>query len=295
MPERILLAGATGHLGRALGPALVSAGYNVRALVRQSAQEGSVASWADEVVCSPATDRAALKGAARGVDAVISAIGITLQNDGMSYEDVDFGANRNLLEEALAQGVGRFAYVASLGGDRLRALPLTAAKEKFVDALRAAPIRHTILRPNGLFHDFDALLGQAFSGSIALVGDGSARLNPISERDAALRIVAALSESVDTVSFGGPDVLNWREIAETCIRVADRPVNLVSLDPGKIAATVAMLPWLTPESVHGALSFHLTMMAQDNLGPGCGSDRLGDWLAARASAMGGEPGEEDAA
>ncbi|WP_372424534.1 NAD(P)H-binding protein [Salinarimonas chemoclinalis] len=91
MPERILQAGATGHLGRALGAAPVSAGYDVRALVRRSERDASIARWADEVVCSPATDRNALKGSARGVDAVVGAIGITLQNDGMADEDVDYG------------------------------------------------------------------------------------------------------------------------------------------------------------------------------------------------------------
>lgn len=295
MTRTVFLAGGTGHLGQALGQALSDADCRVRALVRSEAQRNLVAPWATEIVVAQATDGAQLDGLARGSDIMLSAIGITLQNDGVTYDAVDFGANRNLLDAALADGVEHFAYVASLGGERMRHLPMTAAKENFVDALSAAPIRGTVLRPNALFHDFAALLGQAAAGRIALVGDGAARLNPISERDAAERIVAALAEPAEDVPFGGPEVWSWREIAEACFRVQGRPANMVTLDPTKIATTVEVLPRLTPEAVHGPLTFHLTMMGQDSLGPRCGVDQLGDWLAARAEAICAEMGKEAAA
>lgn len=295
MNQRVLLAGATGHLGRALGPALKEAGYLVRALVRHSEQLQLVAPWAAETVVAQATNPRQLAGVAADVDVVISAVGITLQNDGATYEEVDFGANRNLLDETLRQGVDHFAYVASLGGESMRHMPMTAAKERFVDLLRAAPIRHTVLRPNALFHDFEALLGQAMAGRIALVGEGRNRLNPVSERDGAQRIVTALSATDDNVDFGGPQVLSWREIAEACFRLLNRARAITVLDPAKVAATVEMLPWITPEAVHGPLSFHLTMMGQDSIGPRCGNDRLIDWLEARAATPNrGRPREEAA-
>lgn len=295
MTQSILLAGATGNLGQALGRALSDSGYRVRALVRREAQQRIVSSWADEVVVAQATDRTQLDGATRDVDIVLSAIGITLQNDGATYEQVDYGANRNLLDAALDARVGHFAYVASLGGQHLRHLSMTAAKERFVDELQAAPIRDTVLRPNALFHDFEALLGQALTGAIALVGDGDARLNPISARDAAERSVAALAEPADDVPFGGPETWQWHDIAAACFRLLDRPAHLARLDPAKVAATIEMLPQLTPETVHGALTFHLTMMGRDNLGPSCGTDSLEDQLAASATAMRAGHNTEEAA
>lgn len=242
MTQTILLAGATGHLGQALGQALSDAGYRVRALVRREAQRAIVALWATETVVAQAMDRAQIDGAMRDCSAVVSALGITLQNDGASYDAVDYGANRNLLDAALTEGVWHFAYVASLGGERMCHLPMTAAKEKFVDALNAAPIRATVLRPNALFHDFEALLAQAMTGRIALVGGGSARLNPISEGDAARRIVAALSEPERDVPFGGPEEWTWCEIARSCFRILNKPENIVTLDREKIATSVGMLP-----------------------------------------------------
>lgn len=295
MTQSVLLAGATGHLGQALGQALSASGYHVRAIVRRDEQRSIVASWAAETVVAQATDSTQLDDAARDTDIVLSALGITLQNDGATYGEIDYGANRNLLDAALAEGVGHFAYVASLGGDRMRHLPMTAAKERFVDDLRSATLRGTVLRPNALFHDFEALLGQALSGTITLVGDGAARLNPISERDAAHRIVTALTEPATEVPFGGPETWTWRDIAAACFRLLDRPAQFVALDPAKIAATIEMLPQLTPEPVHGALTFHLTMMGQDSLGPSCGDDKLGDWLATHAATMGEAQRKEVAA
>lgn len=285
MTTSILLAGATGHLGQALGQVLAASGYRVRALVRRDEQRGIVASWADEIVVAKATAPTELDGVADGIDLVLSAIGITVQNDGASYAEVDYGANRNLLDAARDAGVEQFAYVASFGGDRLRHLPMTAAKEQFVDELAQAPIRSIVLRPNALFHDFAALLEQALSGTIALVGDGETRLNPISERDAAQRIVTALTGQDREVPFGGPETWRWRDIAAVCSAMLEHSARLAPLDPAKVAATIDLLPKLTPESVHGPLTFHLTMMGQDNLAPHWGTDRLEDWLAATASAM----------
>ena len=40
------------------------------------------------------------KGVCEDIDVVISTVGITRQKDGMTYMDVDFQANANLIDEA---------------------------------------------------------------------------------------------------------------------------------------------------------------------------------------------------
>jgi nucleoside-diphosphate-sugar epimerase len=74
-----------------------------------------------------------LQGIMNDVDVVISTIGITKQKDGLTYMDVDYQANLNLLNEAKKAGVRKFIYVSAFNADRLKHLKIAAAKEKFVD------------------------------------------------------------------------------------------------------------------------------------------------------------------
>jgi hypothetical protein len=92
----------------------------------------------DEKFVGEVTRPETLAGIAQDVDVVISAIGITRQRDGFSYEDVDYAGNANLLKEAVRSGVGKFVYVSVLHADQMAGLKTVQAKEQFVDELRAA-------------------------------------------------------------------------------------------------------------------------------------------------------------
>ena len=86
------------------------------------------------------TRRETLKGCCNGIDTVISTAGITRQKDGLTYMDVDYQANLNLLEEALNSGVRKFIYVSALNGQHLRHRKIFRAKGGFVERLRASGI-----------------------------------------------------------------------------------------------------------------------------------------------------------
>jgi nucleoside-diphosphate-sugar epimerase len=66
------------------------------------------------------TNTVPTKNCCDGIDIVISSVGITKQTDGLSYIDVDYQANLNLLNEAQKSGVSKFVYVSVLNGEKLR-------------------------------------------------------------------------------------------------------------------------------------------------------------------------------
>lgn len=66
----VLVAGATGYLGRHAVAAFRARGHCVRALVRQEGRSGT-----DETVVAGATSEAALDGVCHGTDWVLSALG----------------------------------------------------------------------------------------------------------------------------------------------------------------------------------------------------------------------------
>ena len=264
MTRSILLAGATGHPGQALARALHEAGWRVRALVRRGDQRGMVGPRAAETVVASASDRARLEGIASGIDIVLSAMAITLRSHGASRAEPDFSTNRNLLGAALADRVEHFACVTSLGGERMRHLPMPAAKEKFVGIMSAAPVRRTVLRRNARLDDFEAPPGQATAACI----------------------VAVLRAPAEDVPSGDPAAWSRRGIAKACLRALGCPARMGTPASAKIAAAIEMLPRRTPEAMHGALTIPPTMMGRNSLGPRCGAERLQDWLAARAVAFG---------
>ena len=147
--KTVFIAGATGYLGRHLVAHYVRQGWHVRALVRDATRASDLT--AQEVIEAQATQAKTLCGVMGGAGLVISALGITHQKDGLSYFDVDYQANANLLKHVLRAGVPRFAYIHVLNADLLPDVLFVTAKEVFANLLRTAPIASTIIAPSGFF------------------------------------------------------------------------------------------------------------------------------------------------
>jgi uncharacterized protein YbjT (DUF2867 family) len=133
--HKVLLAGASGYLGRFIANELEKQGYPVRIILRNR-KDIPFDTKNMEVVWSEVTKPESLTGILEGIDVVISTVGITKQKDGFTYMDVDYQANKNLLEESKKAGAKKFIYVSAFNADKIRHLKIAAAKEKFVDELK---------------------------------------------------------------------------------------------------------------------------------------------------------------
>ena len=118
--KRVLVAGATGYLGSYVAQEFKSQGYFVRALVRSLEKTARMTTQPDEIVQGEITCPETLAHICDGIDVVFSLVGITRQKDGLTFKDVDYQGNKNLLEAALAAGVRKFIYVSVFKGDHLR-------------------------------------------------------------------------------------------------------------------------------------------------------------------------------
>ncbi|MEZ4980042.1 MAG: SDR family oxidoreductase [Saprospiraceae bacterium] len=204
--KSILLAGSTGYLGKHLLNQLLSRPYQVRAIARNKNKLKDYHQDNLQVMEAELTEPKSLEGVCAGIHTIISTVGITRQKDGLSYMDVDYKANLNLLEEAKRAGVEHFVYVSAINGDKYRHLKIFEAKEKFVDALVSSGLNYTIVRPNGFFSDMRDFLEMAHSGNVFLFGNGEQKFNPIAGEDLAEAMVQQLENPVPAFSIGGPDV-----------------------------------------------------------------------------------------
>jgi uncharacterized protein YbjT (DUF2867 family) len=97
--KRILVAGSTGYLGSYVVEEFKRRGHPVRALARSAEKLSRLHNQPDEIFQAQITEPKSLSGVCNGIDVVFSSVGITKQKDGLTFKDVDYQANLNLLEE----------------------------------------------------------------------------------------------------------------------------------------------------------------------------------------------------
>jgi UDP-glucose 4-epimerase len=106
---RILVTGSAGHLGEALVRVLGEEGHEVRGL---DVLESAFTSVAGSIV-----DRAVVRESVRGMDAVLHAATLHKPHVGShgraDFVDTNITGTLNLLEEAVAAGVGRFVFTST--------------------------------------------------------------------------------------------------------------------------------------------------------------------------------------
>lgn len=276
--KKVLVAGATGYLGQYLVAELKKQGYWVRALVRRQNQQGLVAS-ADHIYVGEVTEPNTLHGVTEGIDVVISAVGITRQKDGLTYMDVDYQGNINLLDKAIADEVKQFVYVSAIDGDKNRHLKIFEAKERFADELKQSSLSSIIVRPNGYFSDMGDFLKMAASGRVYLFGDGHVQINPISGKDLAEFIVKALNQGQarQELSVGGPEVLSLNDIANCAAQALGQDIKISYLPDWVRRGSIFAARHFTPQKFYGPIEFFLTFMGESHLGEPVGGDRLEDF------------------
>jgi len=270
----VLVAGATGYLGGFVVRELAARGYRVKALARAPEKLAGVQDAVDEIAVAEVTRPETLTHVCEGVEVVFSSIGITRQADGLSFRDVDYQGNRNLLDAALRAGVKRFVYVSVLDGPDLRHLDIVEAHEAFVDELRAAAIDSAVLRPTGYFSDMTQFLDMARHGRVWLVGTGEHRVNPVHGADLAAVCADAIEGGGPEIDVGGPEILTWTEIAQLAFRALGKSPR-VNRVPTWLMRSAVRLVRLFNRHQGELLAFFATMATRDVVAPAYGSHTLG--------------------
>lgn len=275
--SRILLAGATGYLGSHILTQLVKDKRQTTIIVRdlRRLQLPAAAMHNIAVLQAELTQPQSILNCCEGIDTVISTVGITQPQKGLTYMDVDYQANYNLLQEALKSGVRKFIYISVFKGEQLKNdVAICAAKERFANALKSSGLAYCIIRPTGYFSDMGALFDLAKKGRIYLFAGGAAKINPISGEDLAVNCVAAIDEEKREINIGGPQTMTFTQIAETAFEVLQKKPKITYLPEWlrKTALWLARIFMSAP--AFGPLEFFMTVMTTDMNAPEYGKDTL---------------------
>lgn len=241
---QVLLAGATGYIGRVVASKLVSRGYRVLALVRPG-RDTELAGCAVEQV--DLTNRPALMSALtdRPLSAVVSCIA---SRTGVKADAwlVDHDANQNLLEVAKHSGARRFVLLSAICVQRPR-LAFQQAKLAFEQSLTGSGMAYSIVRPTAFFKSLAGQVERVRQGRPFLIfADGElTRCKPISEEDLANFMVDQLEVSDDAsgiLPIGGPGpAISLREQGEMIFELLGMPPRFRSVPPGLLLGASRLL------------------------------------------------------
>ena len=265
--RRVLVAGATGYIGRQVVRELLDRGCAVLCLARSRSGVGGADDEARaraalagaEVRFGDVTDESWVRGALAGerIDAVVSCLG----SRGGAVADawlVEERANLNLLEAARAARAGHFVLLSALCVQKPR-LAFQHAKLAFEKRLAASGLRYSIVRPTAFFK---SLAGQVEAVKLGrpfvVFGDGElTACKPISERDLARYLADCLDDPARrdrVLPIGGPGAaITPRQqgamLAELCGRAPRyRHVPVAMMDAIILVLSLLgrLLGWLVP-------------------------------------------------
>lgn len=278
--KNVLIAGATGYLGEYITRELAERHVNTTVLVRNGAKFESFGIVVDNVLKTEVTDKVAMENCCNGIDIVISCVGITKQSDGLSYMDVDYQANLNLLNEAKKSGVKKFVYVSVLNGEKLKSLKICEAKEKFVEALTKSGLEYCVIRPNGFFSDMTEFYKMAQKGRVYLFGNGELKSNPIHGADLAHVCVEAIDSKETEIEVGGPETFSQNEIAKIAFEAAEKPVKITYIPDVIRRLLLRALKLVLRPQKFGPIEFFMNVMAIEMVAPEYGEHTLKEYFHA---------------
>ena len=292
---RVLVAGATGYLGRRLVPRLLARGRRVRALVRGgAARAASLPHLAGcEIADGDLADAASCRRAAEGVDTIVHLVGIIREQGTATFESVHVGGTVALVQAARHAGVARFLYVSALGAraDAPGAYFRTKAEAERI--VRDSGLTWLVLRPSIVFArdgEFYGILDRLTRfGVVPVLGSGRAPMSPIRADDLAEIEASALDRPAAwnrAYAVCGPDAIPFVDLLRRVARGRGRPaflvhVPLVLARPGvALAARVLPEPPITPDQLamleEGSSCDSSVVARAFGVVPGSVDDVLGD-------------------
>lgn len=207
-PLRVLLAGATGTIGRATALALAARGHHIVALARRASASTAPASTGIELRHADVLDPGALaRDALRGerFDVLVSCLASRTGAPRDAWA-VDYQAQVHLLEAARAAGVQHVVLLSAICLQKPR-LAFQHAKLAFERVLADSGVPHAVVRPTAYFKSLAGQVARVAAGKPYLVfGDGRlTACKPISDRDLAAYLADCVEQRrTGVLPIGGP-------------------------------------------------------------------------------------------
>jgi len=215
----ILLAGAAGTLGSAVARALKRDNQKFIAIDVNSEKLKAIEELAEKTAVCDMSKKESLSGILKEVKTVISTVGLQRESENVTYMDVDFQGNKNLLDAAKANGAEQFIYVSALATKEDAPRKVHQAKWLMECALKESGMTYTIFRPSGFMSDYIWYFGKEMKtkDTFEILGDGEMRVQPIHIDDLGTCITKAIGNKKaynKIFPIGGPEAMSLNQILD---------------------------------------------------------------------------------
>jgi uncharacterized protein YbjT (DUF2867 family) len=236
----ILVAGGSGFIGAAVVRKLVSQGEDVAVMTAHpDRSRARIEGMGARVVPGDVLDPPSLDRAMEGAEAVVQALTfptfpVEKPRKRYTFEEFEHLGTARLVSAAAKAGAGRYVYSSGSGAAADSPKVWYRAKWFGEEAIRAAGISHTIIRPSWVYGPEDRALNKFVAFHrwlpfVPVIGDGSQRLQPVFVEDVADAVAQAATTAgpAGTFEIGGPEVLTMNEVLGTMMEVRGKVKPLV--------------------------------------------------------------------
>jgi len=252
-PQRVVVFGGSGFVGRHLVARLAAAGHAIVVPThRREAAKHLILLPTVEVVEADVFDRVALARLLAGANAVVNLVGILNESGRATFARSHVELARVLTAACAASGIRRFLQMSALHADPAGPSRYQRSKGEAEAIVRSSSPGWTIFRPSVIFGPEDSFLN-LFSRVARLLpvialASPNARFQPVYIGDVAHCMSHALTDDAtegQSYDLCGPSVYTLRELVRYVGEVsgADRPIVPLGAGLSKLQATMLeMLP-----------------------------------------------------
>lgn len=264
----VALTGATGFVGRNLAQVLLTAGYSVRALVRnrEKAREVLPNDRRLTLVMGEATNSNDARELLRGANICINLVGIVREDrkTGQTFQRIHVDVTRVLVAACEELGVQRYLQMSAIGASDTGVCQYQTSKFDGEKAVRLSNLKWTILRCSMIHGKDGEFIQQAqqwckgeaapwfflpyFTGGtedprVPLGGTNpvAARIAPVAVEDVCAAYIAAINKDTtfgEIYNLSGPDPMTWPVMLET---IRDNTPGAHKFSPFGIPASLAAM------------------------------------------------------
>lgn len=274
---KIFVTGATGFVGQEIVQQLHQTGYSVRMLVRKKPRGETRQSTGAEIHVGNILDAGSLRGALKGIDAVIHLVGIISEVGESSFENVHVRGTRNVVEAAREQEVKRFVHMSALGTRPNAVSRYHRTKWEAEEIVRGSGLAFTIFRPSLIFGPRDLFVNLfakmiRFSPIVPILGRRDAKFQPVAIETVAGAFVKSLTETRangQTFDLAGPETFTMSEIIDQILAVMKRKRLKVHVPAAVARIQAGFLEFLFTRLLRKAAPLNrdqLIMLQEDNVG-----------------------------
>ena len=217
---KIIVAGGTGFIGKALVQRLANSGHTVLILQRP----GSKSKLPDVRGLESAVinlQRPVISDDVSG-DAIINLVGIIREfpSAGITFHAAHFQVTKNLVDYAKGTGIKRFLLMSALGVSSEAKTAYQKTKYEAESYLLESGLDSTIFRPSVVFgpgSDFIKLMVDMVRRFPLVVGDGKYLLQPVHVDDVCAGFQKALTDRNAigrSYEFGGPEIMTYNRLLD---------------------------------------------------------------------------------